>query len=237
MADEATARPARDRPSEKNDEGPEPGGARARVHRSERRALDRALALRDEAARLLVVAEEQAARVRDEATTEAAELRRRARAEIDAARAEAKADVERLRTEAAASGPRRDPGEAAGEGQADPEAAPGGEAPGGREADPFVVDALLAGARAEAAAIVAEARADAERLVAAAASRAGATPPEPVPPSVAGGDETGDEVNALVALLESVEAERDAIAAELTAVRDDLERLRQRADEGGPPPP
>lgn len=236
MADPAESRPVRDRPSGTNDEGPELAGPRARVHRSERRALDRALALRDEAARLLVVAEEQAAHVRDEATAEAAELRQRARAEIDAAHADAKADVERLQTEAAAGDAVRVGGEAPGDRPADPvAAAPDGEAPAGREADPLVADALLAGARAEAAAIVAEARADAERLAEASGSRSGGTAVEPVPPAVADGEGIDDDVQALVALVESVEAERDAIAAELTAVRHDLERL-QRGDEGGPAP-
>jgi hypothetical protein len=56
--------------------GPEHARARALVHRSERTALDQALALRNEAARLLASAEEQAARIRDEAAAEAGELRR-----------------------------------------------------------------------------------------------------------------------------------------------------------------
>lgn len=143
MDDRATPRPAAaGRRSEKNEQGSEPAGARARVHRNERRALDRALALRDEAARLLARAEEQAARLRDEAAAEVAELRRRASAEI-----------ERPRT-----------------GAADVEAGLG-----------------------------------------------------------------ADEVQALVALVASVEAERDALAAELSAVRDDLDR-RQRGDEGGAAP-
>jgi 4-amino-4-deoxy-L-arabinose transferase-like glycosyltransferase len=190
VVESATPPPLRDRPFEKSDDGPELAGARQRVHRSERRALDRALALRDEAARLVVVAEEQAARNSDEATAEAAELRCAARAEVDVAPA----------------GPV-------------PEVSAGGDVGGAPGSNRPVAEAVLGGARAEADATLAGARAEAERLVEAAGERAGGPPVGPGP----AGDEVAGDVQALVALVEPVEAEGGVIAAELTAVRDDLE--------------
>jgi hypothetical protein len=63
--------------------------ARKRVARAERKALDRALALRDEAERLLSAARVQGTKIREDAKADAAKQRAALEAELAAARDQA----------------------------------------------------------------------------------------------------------------------------------------------------
>src|SRR5688572_27631798 len=73
--------------------------ARRRVSRAERKALDRAQALRDEALSLLEHAKTQAARIREDAKAEAARIRSEAKEGDPEATASIKADLDAARAE------------------------------------------------------------------------------------------------------------------------------------------
>jgi chromosome segregation ATPase len=182
--------------------------ARKRVTRAERKALDRALALRDQAEALLESARGLAARIRDDAKSDAARIRD---AEAEAARAapedapsaaattiaELQAALETARAETAAARDERDVARAEiGAAQEDAKAARDERDRARSAADEH------AERWSSTAALQSELNAARERI---AQLEAGA------------GDR--EDLLALVALVEAVEAERDALAAELDELR------------------
>lgn len=193
--------------------------ARRRVSKAERKALDRAMALRDEAVSLLEAAKAQATRIRDDAKAEAARTRQAAadeavaddgeRARLTGELQTRQAELTDLRAELAVARASAVPADEWGRVRAERDRLQGELTAAKAERDRIAVE--LAEARAQLAELCAPLTGD----------TGDASDPGAAADAQAGNGKAVVEADllALVALVESVEAERDALAAEVERLR------------------